>query len=193
VAPRWSAGGHGGRWLAPLVHPTGLGNRPPQGLAHIDWRGKGGCVLAPPSRHISGRTYRWVRSLDQAPLPEVPVALRARLDPDPPTPTRRARTAGSDMAGHPYGRRVLADELAALGRATPGQRNHTLNRTAFKAYRYVASGVLDDEQVTAAFTQGALAIGLEAAEVVRTLASARTAGLANPRGLPAVVVTEVTP
>jgi hypothetical protein len=81
---------------------------------------------------------------------------------------------------------VLAAELAALYRATPGRRNHTLNRCAFKVYRYVASGVLDEEAVTAAFAQAALAIGLEEAEVARTLASARTAGLSNPRGLPAV-------
>jgi hypothetical protein len=47
---------------------------------------------------------------------------------------------------------VLADELAALGRATPGHRNRTLNRTAFKVYRYVAGGVLDDQDVTVAFT-----------------------------------------
>jgi hypothetical protein len=39
--------------------------------------------------------------------------------------------------------------------------------------------------VTAAFTRAALAIGLDPAEVGRTLASARTAGLANPRSLPA--------
>jgi hypothetical protein len=45
--------------------------------------------------------------------------------------------------------------------------------------------VLDDQDVTAAFTQAALAIGLGAAEVRRTLASARAAGLANPRGVPA--------
>jgi hypothetical protein len=45
-------------------------------------------------------------------------------------------------------------------------------------------GLLDDEQVTAAFTQAALAIGLSPAEVARTLASARTAGLANPRTVP---------
>jgi hypothetical protein len=48
------------------------------------------------------------------------------------------------------------------------------------------SGLLDDEHVTAAFTQAALTVGLEAAEVARTLASARTAGLANPRSVPAV-------
>jgi hypothetical protein len=138
----------------------------------------------PTQRHISGGTYRWLVGLDQAPLAQVPAALRLLLDPDPPPTPRPARTAAPDLAGHPYGRRVLADELAALGRATPGQRNHTLNRTAFKAYRYVAGGVLDDQDVTLAFTTAALAIGLDRAEIGRTLASARTAGLANPRTVP---------
>jgi hypothetical protein len=173
----------GGGWHAWFA-PTGLGNRPPHGLTHVDWRGRGGCVLAPPSRHISGGSYRWLVGLDQAPLPEVPAALRLRLDPDPPTTARPARTAGPDLAGHPYGRRVLTAELAALGRATPGQRNRTLNRTAFKVYRYVAGGVLDEQEVTLAFTTAALAIGLDRAEIGRTLASARTAGLANPRTIP---------
>jgi Bifunctional DNA primase/polymerase, N-terminal len=173
----------GGGWHA-WFRPTGLGNRPPRRLEHVDWRGCGGCVLAPPSRHISGGTYRWLRGLDQAPLPEVPAALRALLEPDPPTMTRPAATAGPAALGHPFGRTVLAAELAALGQASPGRRNRTLNRCAFKVYRYVAGGLLDDQEVTAAFTSAALAIGLDPAEVARTLASARTAGLANPRGVP---------
>jgi hypothetical protein len=175
----------GGGWHVWFA-PTGLGNRPPRGLAHVDWRGRGGCVLAPSSRHISGASYRWLVGLDQAPLPEVPAALRRLLDPDPPTTTRPARTAEPDLAGHPYGRRVLADELAALGRATPGQRNHTLNRCAFKVYRYVAGGVLAEDDVTLAFTTVARALGLSAAETARTLASARTAGLASPRTVPTI-------
>jgi len=177
----------GGGWHY-WFRPTGLGNRPPRGLDHVDWRGRGGCVLAPPSRHARGGHYRWLVSLDQAPLPGAPAALRALLDPDQPTTTRPARPAGPGAPaapGHPYGRTVLAAELAALGRATPGHRNRTLNQTAFKVYRYVAGGLLDEEDVTAAFSEAALAIGLEAAEVARTLASARTAGLANPRTVPA--------
>jgi hypothetical protein len=186
--PQVATGGGGWHhWFC----PTGLGNRPPRGLTHVDWRGIGGCVLAPPSRHSSGGTYRWLRSLDQAPLHEVPAALRLLLDPDRATPTRLARPDGLDLAGHPYGRRVLAAELAALGRATPGQRNHTLNRTAFKVYRYVAGGVLDDQDVTLAFTTAALAIGLSPAETARTLASARTAGLASPRTVPAGPVLSI--
>jgi len=177
--------------------PTGLGNRPPRGLAQVDWRGKGGCVLAPPSRHISGGSYRWLVGLDQAPLSEVPTALRELLDPDRPTtcglanPARPACPTRPPAPDHPYGRRVLADELAALGRATPGQRNRTLNRTAFKVYRYVASGVLDEEHVTRAFTTAALAIGLDRAEISRTLASARMAGRASPRTVPAGPVLSI--
>jgi len=173
-----TGGGGWHYWFA----PTGLGNRPPSGLEHVDWRGRGGAVLAPPSRHATGEHYRWLVPPDQALLPEVPAALRALLDPDRPTTTG---PTGPAAPGHPYGRRVLAAELATLGRATPGHRNHTLNQTAFKVYRYVAGGVLDDQAVTAAFTQAALAIGLDPAEVRRTLASARTAGLANPRSVPA--------
>jgi hypothetical protein len=88
------------------------------------------------------------------------------------------------LVGHPYGRRALTDELARLRQAPPRTRNRTLNACAFKVYRYVGGGVLDAEEATATFTEAAQAIGLDPAEVRRTLDSARTAGLANPRGVP---------
>jgi hypothetical protein len=156
-----------------------------------------GACSPPPSHHISGERYRWLRQLDQTPLPEVPTALRALLDPDRPTtprptdPTEPPGPVQPPGPGHPYGRRVLAAELAALSRATPGQRNRTLNRCAFKVYRYVASGLLDDHDVTLALTTVARAIGLSAAETARTLASARTAGLANPRTVPTAPDTRI--
>ena len=43
---------------------------------------------------------------------------------------------------------------------------------------------MDEQDVTVAFTTVGLAIGLGRAEIGRTLASARTAGLANPRTVP---------
>jgi hypothetical protein len=139
-------------------------------------------VLAPPSRHISGRTYRWLDGPNQAPLPEVPAALRALLE--LPASNPMDMPTRPVPVGHPYGRRVLADELARLHQAPPRTRNRTLNACAFKVYRYVGGGVLDEEEVTLAFTATALAIGLNRAETARTLASARTAGLATPRGVP---------
>jgi Bifunctional DNA primase/polymerase, N-terminal len=89
--PLVATGGGGWHyWYA----PSGFGNRPPRGLAHVDWRGLGGSVLAPPSRHVSGGRYRWLRTLDHASLPEVPAALRALLEPSGRRPAR-ARRAGS--------------------------------------------------------------------------------------------------
>jgi hypothetical protein len=187
----------GGRHPGPLVAtggggwhywyaPSGLGNRPPRGLVHVDWRGLGGSVLAPPSRHASGGRYRWLRTLDQASLPEVPAALRALLEPyrPPASPSPPGGFWPAEL-GHPYARLALAAELAILQQTRPRSRNRTLNRCAFKVYRYVAGGLLDEEETTAALTTVARSIGLGAAEVRRTLASARTAAGAFPRGLPA--------
>jgi Bifunctional DNA primase/polymerase, N-terminal len=60
--------------------PTGLGNVQPQGLAQVDWRGRGGYVVAPPSRHASGHPYQWApgRDLDSPPT-EVPAVLPLAL------------------------------------------------------------------------------------------------------------------
>ncbi|HEX6675898.1 MAG TPA: bifunctional DNA primase/polymerase [Actinomycetes bacterium] len=59
-----------------FVAPTGLGDTAvpggdapgPRGRLH--WHGRGGYVLAAPSRHPGGATTRWLRGLDR-PLPEV--------------------------------------------------------------------------------------------------------------------------
>jgi hypothetical protein len=181
--PLVATGGGGWHyWYA----PSGLGNRPPRGLTHVDWRGLGGSVLAPPSRHLSGCRYRWLRSLDQAPLPEAPAALRALLQPhQPPASPSPSPPGWPAQLGHPYAQQALAAELAILAQARPRSRNRTLNRCAFKVYRYVAGGLLDEQQVTTALTTVARSLGLGAAEVRRTLASARTAARAFPRGLPA--------
>jgi hypothetical protein len=69
-----AATGGGGRHLY-FAHPGGtVGNR--VGLAPgIDLRGDGGCVVAPPSMHSSGRRYAWVdgRAPGRCPLAPAPV------------------------------------------------------------------------------------------------------------------------
>jgi Bifunctional DNA primase/polymerase, N-terminal len=69
----------GGGWHFYLA-PTGLGNNQPAGLKYVDWRGRGGHVVAPPSRHASGHSYQWMEGRDlDTPLGTAPAVLLERL------------------------------------------------------------------------------------------------------------------
>ena len=68
--------GGGGRH-AYFVHPGGLVHNRAGLAAGIDFRGDGGCVVAPPSVHPSGRRYQWVpgRSPQEMELAALPAWL----------------------------------------------------------------------------------------------------------------------
>ena len=95
AALRHWAASHGVRLTGPAVQtgrggwhylfaPTGAGSllavpRLEGGpIRNVYWRGQGGYVIAPPSRHVTGGVHRWVRGLD-TPLPEAPGFLRRLL------------------------------------------------------------------------------------------------------------------
>jgi Bifunctional DNA primase/polymerase, N-terminal len=177
--------GRGG-WHVYLA-PTGLGNPKPRGLEKVDWRGKGGYVLAPPSRHATGRRYHWIRDLD-TPIPEVPPALRERLErPQPAQPA--ARPSVRPLApGHPYGQRALEARLAEVARASKGDRNRTLYGAGLRLFSLVAGGVLDRAQVEAGLLNAAERSGLLAEEPTQTrntILSAEKVGRQHPAGVPA--------
>jgi hypothetical protein len=67
--------------------------------------------------------------------------------------------------------------------AQEGQRNVTLNRAAFKLGTLVGAGVLDEVVVCQALTEAGQTIGLDARELVASIRSGLTAGLAHPRGV----------
>jgi len=179
----------GGGWHYYLA-PTGLGNVRPAGLEHVDWRGRGGYVVAPPSRHASGQPYQLVtgRGLDTPPG-TVPAALLQRLDRRPPQ-----RPAGpmefpavGDGPGDRYALAVFAQELARVAAAPVGQRNRQLWESTRNLYNLVATGALDHHQVDHALLAAAERSGLlkeEPRQTHRTLASGRQVGLAHP-GRPA--------
>jgi hypothetical protein len=178
----------GGGWHYFLA-PTGLGNVGPHNLERVDWRGRGGHVVAPPSRHASGHPYQWVagRDLDTA-VPGVPAALLQRLQPrqaDRPVPVASAPVG--DRPGPGYGQAALAQELARVATAPQGQRNQRLWEAARNLYNLVATGTLDDHQVHQGLLQAAERRGLlgdEPRQTQRTLASGRQVGLAHPRPAP---------
>jgi Bifunctional DNA primase/polymerase, N-terminal len=168
----------GGGWHL-LFASTGLGNR--VGLLRgVDWRGRGGLIVAPPSRHASGTRYTWVRAVT-ATLPEVPAALRRLLAP-PPTPRTTvppARAPAGRSGG--YGQAALAGERAAVAAAPPGRRNATLNRAAFNLGQLVAGRMLDADQVRAVLLSAALEAGNPEAKARATINSGLTGGAAKPR------------
>jgi Bifunctional DNA primase/polymerase, N-terminal len=171
----------GGGWHL-LYAPTGLGNRV-RLLPGMDWRGRGGLIVAPPSQHASGHRYTWVRPLT-ATLPTVPADLRRLLAPPPaqrttlpPAPAPSGRRGG-------YGRAALARERTAVAAAPPGRRNATLNRAAFNLGQLVAAGLLEVNQVKAVLLAAALEAGNPKAKARATIASGLAGGAAKPRRRP---------
>jgi hypothetical protein len=168
----------GGGWHL-LYCPTGLGNRV-RLAPGVDWRGRGGLIVAPPSRHASGGRYTWNRPLTAA-LPEVPAEVRRLLAP-PPT-QRTTLPPASTPAGHSggYGRAALGGERAAVAAAPPGRRNATLNRAAFNLGQLVAAGLLEAGQVRAVLLAAALEAGNPEAKAHATITSGLRGGAAKPR------------
>jgi hypothetical protein len=172
----------GGGWHYYLT-PTGLGNASSVGLDHVDWRGRGGYVVAPPSRHPSGHPYQWTpgRDLDSPPG-QVPAVLLERLQPRqrqrPPAPVQLPAVA--DGAGERYARAALAEELTRVAAAPVGQRNRQLWESTRNLYNLVATGALDHREVDQGLLAAAERCGLleeEPRQTHRTLASGRQVGL----------------
>jgi hypothetical protein len=175
----------GGGWHYYLA-PTGLGNASPTGLEHVDWRGRGGYVVAPPSRHASGHPYQWAPGRDlKTPLAEIPPPLRARLEHRSPqrSPGPVQPVATRADLGDRYARAALAQELARVATAPVGQRNRQLWESTRNLYNLVAAGALDHHEVDQALLAAADRCGLlteEPRQTHRTLASGRQVGLAHP-------------
>jgi hypothetical protein len=179
----------GGGWHYYLA-PTGLGNTRPRDLEGVDWRGRGGYVVAPPSRHRSGHPYQWVAGRDlEVPLAQVPGVLLERLQhrqPQRPTGPVQFPAAGGGPDGR-YARAALATELARVAAAPVGQRNQQLWESARNLYNLVAGGALQQREVDQGLLAAAERCGLladEPRQTRRTLTSGRQVGLDHPRRPP---------
>lgn len=182
VGPQVRTGSGGWHfWFAPLGH----GNRVHL-LPGVDWRGVGGYVVAPPSRHASGTFYYWVVRPGADP-PSAPDALRELIaGPDPPFAGNEGASelgwSGGSAIVHPdrYAAVALEAEADRVARAVVGTRNDTLNRAAFALGRLVGAGFLDAATVTRELMAAGAWCGLGRAETIRTIRSGLTAGQGSP-------------
>lgn len=177
--------GSGGRQLLFAYPPGQIGNRA-RVLPGIDVRGDGGYIVVPPSRHLSGDAYLWSSRTPLAPPPDWLVGLLTRArEVEAERSPARADLSTPDLRDElaNYGASALRDELAELSQAVEGSRNDSLNRAAFKLGQLVGAGALDGDEVRAHLERTGEAIGLDAVEVRRTVASGLTAGIARPRAI----------
>ena len=192
------AAGRNFAWVGPRVKtsrgwhlyvaPTGAGTRN-QALPGLDWKGKGGYVVAPPSLHPSGWQYRWDDLHREAPIPEAP---RWLLDALKPPATLRTAWTGNTRPPAPkpdlqpemkppdkpaaYWSKALKGEVDKVLGAPEGTRNDTLNRAAFKLGRAVSAGALEEDRVRADLFAAGLRAGLGELETRRTIDSGLSKG-----------------
>lgn len=140
----------------------------------VDVRANGGYIVAPPSRHASGRLYRWITAAAVARLP-APLAVQMAAS---RRSAERARPVGDTDA---YGRAVLEAEARTVALARPGRRNNTLNRAAFRLGQLAAAGTVTDSVVVDQLVAAAHECGLPDAEARRTISSGLAAGHRRPR------------
>ncbi len=129
-----------------------------------------------PSTHRRGGAYRWVRApWDVAPLP-APAWLLKLLAP-PPEAERPPRpfVPTTDAA-----RRQLNRAVENVMRAPMGAGNDTLNRQCFVAARYVAAGLLSEDEAVQALYAAARSRNIPHREAKDTIRSGFSAGLKCP-------------
>jgi hypothetical protein len=83
-------------------------------------------------------------------------------------------------AQHPYVTAALNSELDRLAQACEGNRNNTLNQSAFSLGQFVGAGLLDRTEVEGLLYQAALTLGLGQAETEATIRSGLEAGINTP-------------
>jgi hypothetical protein len=179
----WAVRTGGGGLHIYLRPPNGstIGNSAGKLGPGLDVRAKGGYVVAPPSRHISGTPYEWIFSPDEAPLAATPMWLSAamvaeRTHRDKPTRPLGVTTRYSDLrrsSTHADTRIVAL--LLKVARAQNGERNQLTFWAACTVRDMVREGAIDHAagmDALAQLHQAAAHAGLGPREITSTISSA---------------------
>ena len=186
---RWVRTGSGG-WHAYFAHPGGpVPNSAGRLGEGLDVRGDGGYVVAPPSRHATHLRYRWVGQDDAGgppdgvEVPPIPAWLLELAAPaDQHSTARQPMWLRTDDVSA-YAAAAVEREAHGVAIAPTGQRNHQLNRAAFKLGQLVGAGVVDELIATNALVDAGLAAGPGERKIRSTVRRGLRAGMLQPRHL----------
>lgn len=168
----------------------------------IDIRGDGGYVVGPGSVHASSAIYHFVQghALGEVDIAKAPkwllraVAVKVPHDKSDvdigctqPLPLAKVERAAV------YADAALRRELDRLGKAPKHQRNHSLNRCAFKLGQFLPYGLFDPAAVADELAHVAARIGLDDHEIGPTIQSGLKAGCKRPRRFPFLKVHKLQP
>jgi putative DNA primase/helicase len=153
----------------------------------VDIRADGGYVIVPGSRLPDGREYELLQPFPAKLVDAPPWLIEACNRTDTPEKVGTAVQTSSrriPLDGTRFGLQALDAELGRLATTPEGQRNHALNRAAFKVGQLVAGGQLESHYANDQLEAVALRIGLqggERGEVALTIKSGMTNGALHPR------------
>lgn len=184
------------------------GSLPPKSECNIDIRGDGGYTIAPGALRADGHYI----PCDDDPLcildaPVIPNWLVTLLTAKPARPEREHDTSppghvplGVSPEHHrirAYVERAFQDEINAIASCPKGGRNEQVNRSGFALFQFAATkwaGITVSE-VEMALIQAAEDCGLVAddgpASVRKTIRSAKTAGMRQPRPIPDEIAADI--
>ena len=162
----------------------------------VDYRARGGYVVAPPSIHPSGAAYKFYKAF-RCPTARAPEWLPFRrgaqaelpiVEPQPELAANNDRVIdfSSAVKEHeltPYQQKVLECNLDTLSRATKGGRNEALNRAAFNIAQVFEGDKIFERQAFAQLTNTATALGLNPREIPKTINSGFDSGRAHAKKL----------
>jgi hypothetical protein len=132
----------------------------------IDIRSVGGLVAAPPSRHISGAEYTYLRGEIQ-PVPSVVLETQSRYE------RRERKAAVSAVPGetNPLIQPLIDGLVSEVESAPEGERNHTLFRVACRFFELAEGNWAGEDSLWLIF-HAARRNGLSAGEIINTIESA---------------------
>ncbi|NDB70766.1 MAG: hypothetical protein EB015_22710, partial [Methylocystaceae bacterium] len=152
----------------------------------VDVRGDGGYILAPNASLGEGKNYTGVRG-----YPELVDAVKAGTIPQLPewliAPLCKPKNVELYITGNlppdRYARTAFERECGIVTTAPEGQRNHTLNKSAFCLGQFIPSGALTRLEAENGLLRAALGAGLPKDEALATIASGLNDGIGHPRVL----------